>query len=61
MKIIAERASWLGNDELHYLRTWKDKDLGDLMSLVEDVSTLIDLEVRSDELSKNMRRPKKKG
>jgi hypothetical protein len=35
----AKRASWLGNDETHYVRKWVDKDL-------EDLKTLIKLTVR---------------
>lgn len=35
---ISRRAIWLGNDETHYLRKWKDKD-------IQDVKTLINLTV----------------
>jgi hypothetical protein len=31
----AERAAWLGNDETHYLRKWRDKDRGDLKALID--------------------------
>jgi hypothetical protein len=34
VKSCAERAAWLGNDETHYLRQWKDKDVGDLKTLI---------------------------
>jgi hypothetical protein len=30
LKLTAERASWLGNDETHYVRKWEDKDIEDL-------------------------------
>ena len=31
----AERAAWLGNDETHYARKWKDKDINDLKTLIQ--------------------------
>ena len=31
----AERATWLGNDEAHYVRKWKDKDISDLKLLIK--------------------------
>lgn len=34
LKACAERATWLGNDETHYLRKWEDKDLQDLKRLI---------------------------
>jgi hypothetical protein len=34
IKKMAERAAWIGNDETHYVRTWGDKDLSDLKSLI---------------------------
>lgn len=34
LKICAERAIWLGNDETHYYREWIDKDLKDLKDLM---------------------------
>jgi hypothetical protein len=30
----AERATWLGNDETHYIRKWEDKDLQDMKNLL---------------------------
>lgn len=38
IKQVAERATWLGNDETHYHRVWEDRD-------IEDLKTLIDLSV----------------
>lgn len=35
IKDCAKRAAWLGNDETHYIRKWKDKDLEDLKDLIE--------------------------
>jgi hypothetical protein len=35
IKDCAKRAAWLGNDETHYIRKWKDKDLEDLKDLIQ--------------------------
>lgn len=35
IKNMAERATWLGNDEAHYIRKWENKDLKDLKNLIE--------------------------
>jgi hypothetical protein len=35
IKLMAERATWLGNDETHYVRKWEDKDLQDLKNLID--------------------------
>jgi hypothetical protein len=35
IKVCAERAAWLGNDETHYVRRWDDKDIADLKALFE--------------------------
>jgi hypothetical protein len=48
VKLTAQRASWLGNDETHYIRKWEGKTLADL-------KILINLTVRwieSDEFTK---------
>jgi hypothetical protein len=34
IKLCAERAEWLGNDEAHYVRKWSDKDLSNLKELI---------------------------
>lgn len=34
IKEIAKRATWLGNDETHYVRKWEDKDMSDLKNLI---------------------------
>lgn len=34
VKICAERAAWLGNDETHYERRWADKDMTNLKELI---------------------------
>ena len=32
---ISKRATWLGNDETHYIRKWEDKDIKDLKILIK--------------------------
>jgi hypothetical protein len=34
LKECAKRAIWLANDETHYIRKWKDKDISDLKKLL---------------------------
>jgi len=34
IKAMAKRATWLGNDETHYIRLWIDKDMTDLKRLI---------------------------
>ncbi len=45
VKETAKRASWLGNDETHYLRKWEGKDLEDLKELLRLVVTTIEGEL----------------
>ena len=35
IKACAEKATWLGNDETHYVRQWEDMDIKDLKELLE--------------------------
>ena len=35
IKVTAKRATWLGNDEVHYSRKWESKDVEDLKALVK--------------------------
>jgi hypothetical protein len=39
---VAEKATWLRNDETHYVRKWADKD-------IHDLKTLLSLTVRAVE------------
>ena len=48
LRSVAERATWLGNDEAHYKRIWVDKDLSDLKQMIE----LTCYWIESDELTK---------
>lgn len=46
--IVAERATWLGNDEAHYVRKHIDYDLETLKSLIAATIAYIDLELITD-------------
>lgn len=35
VKACAQRATWLGNDETHYVRKWESKDIEDLKTLLK--------------------------
>jgi hypothetical protein len=35
LRNVAQRATWLGNDEAHYKRKWVDKDLSDLKHMID--------------------------
>jgi hypothetical protein len=39
---MAELATWLGNDETHYVRKWESKDLSDLKELIHLTMNTID-------------------
>lgn len=41
LKQIAERATWLGNDETHYVKKWEDKDIKDLKLLIQVAVNMI--------------------
>lgn len=42
VKVCAARATWLGNDETHYVRKWLDKDIHDLKTLIRLTVNWID-------------------
>ncbi len=44
IKAVAKRATWLGNDEAHYVRRWKEKDLEDLKRFIDTTLYWIDQE-----------------
>ena len=35
VELCASRATWLGNNETHYIKKWPDKDLSDLKKLID--------------------------
>ncbi len=59
IRITAQRATWLGNDETHYERLWEDKDLEDLKILIELTVKWIDMEEMTKDYKYQMPRGKK--
>lgn len=51
---IAKRATWLGNDETHYVRKWEDKDLNDLKKLITLTIHWIEMEKLTVEVIQDM-------
>jgi len=54
IKDMAKRAAWIGNDETHYFRIWKDKDLKDLKNLIELTKNFINNDLLKDSYKKDM-------
>jgi hypothetical protein len=54
IKVVAKRAAWLGNDETHYERRWKDKDLNDLRTMINLVQHWIQAEHLTKEALNSM-------
>lgn len=48
IKQIAEKATWLGNDETHYIRKWETKDLTDLKTLISITVNYILMELQAN-------------
>jgi hypothetical protein len=59
VKETAQRAVWLGNDEVHYLRKWEDHDLQDLKQLIELVLNTIQGELIFAKMKQRMPQGKK--
>jgi hypothetical protein len=57
VKAVAERATWLGNDEAHYFRKWVDKDLKDLKTMIMLTVHWIEMEILTAESLKTMPDP----
>lgn len=60
LKDLADRAAWLGNDQIHYENAHKDKNLDDVQALVEYVMALVNLNLLHPELVKDIKPVKKK-
>ncbi|QAS52820.1 DUF4145 domain-containing protein [Halobacillus litoralis] len=56
LKDIANRASWIGNDEAHYTRKWVDKDVTDLKNLIEVTLHFILMEILTSKYKQEMPR-----
>lgn len=54
LRNIAKRATWLGNDETHYVKKWENKDLQDLKKLIEVTLHWIEMEILTDEYISTM-------
>jgi len=54
IKAAAKRATWLGNDETHYLRRWKDKSLTDLKLMIDLTIHWIEMEELTKRLDLDM-------
>lgn len=57
IKTVAERATWLGNDETHYVRKWETKDLNDLKSLIRITMLWIEMEIETERIEAEMPSP----
>ncbi|WP_289056215.1 hypothetical protein [Carboxylicivirga marina] len=54
IKAVSKRASWLGNDETHYIRKWKGQNLSDLKKLIELTIHWIEMETLTESFSSIM-------
>jgi hypothetical protein len=60
VKDCAQRATWIGNDEVHYIKIWEGKDLSHLKDLISLTISWIELEVKTQNFIKEMPERKKK-
>jgi len=51
---VSKRASWLGNDETHYVRVWNGKNLNDLKKLIELTVHWIEMEMLTQSFNEEM-------
>ncbi len=54
IKAMAKRATWLGNDETHYLRKWEGKELDDLKRLIDATLYWIEMEKLTEDTVTDM-------
>jgi hypothetical protein len=54
----AELATWLRNDEAHYVRKWVNKDISDLKKLITLIVTIIQTNLLKKELDKRVQEVK---
>ena len=54
IKSVASRATWLGNDETHYVRKWIDKDIEDLKILIKLSVNWIENVLLTEKYTKDM-------
>lgn len=60
VQAVAVRALWVGNDETHYIREWKDRDINDLIKLINLTLDWIEIERDSKTYVEEMEGKKKK-
>jgi len=56
IKFCASRASWLGNDEVHYTRKWENKDIEDLKNLIQMAVNYIQDEMMMEHYKVDMKK-----
>jgi len=54
IKSVAKRATWLGNDETHYVRRWEGKNLEDLKKLIDMTVHWIEMELLTKSFESEM-------
>lgn len=54
IKTCAKLATWLGNDETHYVRKWLDKDISDLKRLIRLTINWIENHLLTEEYKNDM-------
>jgi len=54
LKVVAKRATWLGNDESHYERKWQDKDIADLKDLIDLTIRWVEADKLTEKLLQDM-------
>ncbi|MCE7793443.1 hypothetical protein K8O68_13535 [Salipaludibacillus sp. CUR1] len=59
IKEMAERAAWLGNDETHYVREYKDKDIHDLKNLIDITVYFISMKIKAKKYKREIIKRKK--
>ena len=57
IKECAKRATWLGNDETHYVRKWENRDIEDLKRLVDLTVNWVDSHITTKQFIDEMNRP----
>ncbi|MCR8998008.1 DUF4145 domain-containing protein, partial [Brevibacillus laterosporus] len=56
IKSMAEKATWIGNDEAHYKRKWESMDVQDLKNLINITVSFITTELLADKYEQAMSR-----
>ena len=62
LKKFAKGASWIANDETHYVKEWPDKDIDDIKQYIKCFITYVEWELTADgfETMQQQRNEKKK-